>query len=283
MAMQRVAFSTAISVQDVWVQFSGQRPAEAIHVLEGINLDVQEGEFICVVGPSGCGKSTLLNVIAGFLPPSRGSVLVEGQPVMGPNPRHIFVFQENSVFPWLTVAENIAFGLARKDREERKRIVSRYIDMVGLVGFETTYPRELSGGMRHRVEIARALAVNPNIIYMDEPFAALDFITRHKMRGDLLEIWETEQKTVVFVTHDIEEALQLADRIVVMGRRPSTIQEIVQVDLPRPRDLSSPRYAAYRSQIFETMGMSTLVGDRPRESRWAEREPAKRVAGSHRR
>jgi ABC-type nitrate/sulfonate/bicarbonate transport system ATPase subunit len=206
----------------------------------------------------------LLNVIAGFLPPSKGSVLIEGAPVVEPDPQRIFVFQENSVFPWLTVAENIAFGLAGLARGARERIVARYVDMVGLRGFENAYPRELSGGMRQRVEIARALAVDPRIIYLDEPFAALDFITRLKLRGDLTEIWESEKKTVVFVTHDIEEAIQLADRVVVMSRRPATIQEIVEVDMPRPRDISSALYAEYRDRIFATMGMSLRVGERPR-------------------
>jgi NitT/TauT family transport system ATP-binding protein len=180
----------------------------------------------------------LLNVIAGFLPPSKGSVLIEGAPVVEPDPQRIFVFQENSVFPWLTVAENIAFGLAGLARGARERIVARYVDMVGLRGFENAYPRELSGGMRQRVEIARALAVDPRIIYLDEPFAALDFITRLKLRGDLTEIWESEKKTVVFVTHDIEEAIQLADRRDRRSRHASS-----------PRHLVSPLCRVSRSDL----------------------------------
>jgi NitT/TauT family transport system ATP-binding protein len=256
--------SPAISIRDVWVRYPGQGRSGGTEALEAVNLDVKEGEFVCVVGPSGCGKSTLLNVIAGFLPPSRGSVLIEGVPVLEPDPRRIFVFQENSVFPWLTVAENIGFGLAGLARRERERIVARYVEMVGLAGCEDAYPRELSGGMRQRVEIARALAVDPRIIYLDEPFAALDFITRLKLRSELTEIWESEKKTVIFVTHDIEEAIQLADRVVVMSRRPATIQEVVEVDLPRPRDISSSLYGAYRDRIFATMGMSLQIGERPR-------------------
>jgi NitT/TauT family transport system ATP-binding protein len=255
------ARAPAVAARDVWMTFPGKGEGEEIRVLEDVSIDVQSGEFVCIVGPSGCGKSTLLNIIAGFLPSSRGDVLVDGHPVSGPDPRRIFVFQENGVFPWLTVEANIGFGLARKSAEDRRRIVSHYIDMVGLTGFERSYPRELSGGMRQRVEIARALAANPQIIYMDEPFGALDFITRLKMRSDLVRIWQSEKKTILFVTHDIEEAVQLADRVLVMSRRPATICEEVRVDLPRPRDLDSPGYLQTRDRIFEAMGMSHRVGE----------------------
>ena len=178
--------------------------------------------------PFGCGKSTLLNIIGGFLKATRGDVLVEGNPFNGPDPRRIFVFQENGVFPWLTVQENIGFGLRKKTRANATRSWRITSSMVGLTGFEHAYPRELSGGMRQRVEIARALAANPDIIYMDEPFGALDFITRLKMRADLVRIWQREKKTILFVTHDIEEAVQLADRVLVMSQRPATIQDIVR-------------------------------------------------------
>ena len=220
-----------------------------------------EGEFVCLVGPSGCGKSTLLNILGGFIAADSGEVLVEGQPVRGPDPRRIFVFQENGVFPWLSVQENIAFGLRGKGEAERQKIVAHYVEMVRLTGFESAYPRELSGGMRQRVEIARALAANPDIIYMDEPFGALDFITRLKMRADLVRIWQSEKKTILFVTHDIEEAVQLADRVLVMSQRPATIQEVIKIDLPRPRDLDSPGYLEKRDQIFRVMGMSLKVGE----------------------
>jgi NitT/TauT family transport system ATP-binding protein len=241
--------------------FPGKRPGEQIHVLENINAEIVVGEFVCIVGPSGCGKSTLLNVVGGFLAQTRGEVLVEGRPVAGPDRRRIFVFQENGVFPWLTVEANIGFGLQDKPVEESARIVAHYIAMVGLTGFEKAYPRELSGGMRQRVEIARALAANPDIIYMDEPFGALDFITRMKMRADLVRIWQAEKKTILFVTHDIEEAVQLADRVFVMSRRPATIQESVVIDLPRPRDLDSRGYLEKRDHIFRAMGMSLRVGE----------------------
>ncbi len=246
----------AISVRDLWMSYPSQRQGELTHVLERVELKVREGEFVCIVGPSGCGKTTLLNIIGGFLRAGRGEVLVEGEPVDGPDRRRIFIFQEGGVFPWLTVRENIGFGLDRIPRSERDGVIQHYVEMIGLTGFERSYPRELSGGMRQRVEIARALAANPEILYMDEPFGALDYITRFKMRDDLVRIWEAERKTILFVTHDIDEAVQLAGRVLVMSRRPATIQEDVEIDLPRPRDLDSAAYLQRRERIFAAMGMS---------------------------
>jgi NitT/TauT family transport system ATP-binding protein len=249
-----------ISVRDLGLTFPGKKGAEPIVVLRSINLEIMAGEFVCIVGPSGCGKTTLLNIITGFLKQSVGEVLVQGAPVKGPDPRRIFVFQDNGVFPWLTVEQNIGFGIARCSSEEQREIVHRYVRMVGLTGFEKAYPRELSGGMRQRVEIARALAPNPEIIYMDEPFGALDFITRLKMRADLTRIWQEEKKTILFVTHDIEESVQLADRVVVLSSRPGSVRKHVRIDLPRPRDLDSPEYLELRDEIFHTIGMSVTVG-----------------------
>jgi ABC-type nitrate/sulfonate/bicarbonate transport system ATPase subunit len=252
--------SHAVAVHDLWQSFPGRRAGETVHVLENVSFTVQPGEFVVIVGPSGCGKSTLLNIVAGFLPHTRGEVLVDGRPVRGPHPSRIFVFQENGVFPWLTVRDNIGFGLLKRAREHRDRTVAHYTAMVGLSGFEGAYPRELSGGMRQRVEIARALAADPDIIYMDEPFGALDFITRLKMRADLTRIWQAERKTILFVTHDIEEAVQLGDRVLVMSTRPASIREDIRIDLPRPRDLDSPGYIAARDQIFSAMGMTSKIG-----------------------
>lgn len=249
-----------VDVSDVWMTFEGGPGGKDVHVLEGVNASVNPGEFVCVVGPSGCGKSTLLNIIAGFVRPTRGRVVVEGEPVTRPLARRIFVFQENGVFPWLTVEQNVGFGLRKRKTEERQRIVSHYIEMVGLGGFERAYPRELSGGMRQRVEIARALASQPSIIYMDEPFGALDYLTRLKMRADLTRIWQEERKTVLFVTHDIEEAVQLSDRVLVMTRRPATVKAVIPVDLPRPRDMDSPGYLRARDAIFEAMGFDHSTG-----------------------
>src|SRR5262245_13598722 len=180
-----------------------------VPVLDDISLDVREGEFVCILGPSGCGKSTLLNIVAGFLPPTAGSVRIDGEEVRGPDPRRIFVFQERGVFPWLTVEGNIGFGLGRLPPAERERRIAHYVQLVGLNGFEKAYPHELSGGMKQRAEVARALAVDPDMLYLDEPFGALDSITRLVMRGELLRIWQAEKKTILFVTHDIEESVQL--------------------------------------------------------------------------
>jgi len=235
------------------------RDGAAVPVLENINLEIREGEFVCLLGPSGCGKSTLLNIIAGFLAPTQGQVRIDGELVQGPDSRRIFVFQERGVFPWLTVEGNIGFGLFRLPRSEREQRIARYVRLVGLQGFERTYPHELSGGMKQRLEVARALAVNPDMLFLDEPFGALDSITRLTMRRELLRIWEAERKTVVFVTHDIDEAAQLADRVVVMTARPARIRRIVEIDIPHPRDISSPRYLKLRDSIFEEIGLAHNV------------------------
>ena len=230
-----------------------------IAVLQNIDLDVHEGELVCILGPSGCGKSTLLNVVGGFLRPTAGTVTIDGEPVDGPDPRRIFVFQERGVFPWLTVEGNIGFGLGKLTEAERRRRIAHYVRLVGLTGFETAYPQELSGGMKQRVEVARALAVNPDMLYLDEPFGALDSITRLVMRGELLRIWGQEKKTILFVTHDIDESVQLADRVVVMSSRPARIRRIVDIDLPHPRDLSSRRYLELRDSIFGEIGLAHKV------------------------
>ena len=230
-----------------------------IRVLEDIDLDVRDGELVCILGPSGCGKSTLLNIVGGFLSASAGEVTIDGAPVRDPDPRRIFVFQERGVFPWLTVEGNIGFGISGLAPKEKAERIAHYVRLVGLEGFETAYPQELSGGMKQRVEVARALAVNPDVLYLDEPFGALDSITRLVMRGELLRIWEAEKKTILFVTHDIEESVQLADRVVVLSARPGSIRRIVDIDLPHPRDLSSPRYLALRDSILEEIGLAHKV------------------------
>jgi NitT/TauT family transport system ATP-binding protein len=230
-----------------------------VRVLDNVSLDVGEGEFVCLLGPSGCGKSTFLNVVAGFISPTQGQVRIGGEAVRGPDPRRIFVFQERGVFPWLTVEGNIEFGLFKLSKAERAQRIARYIKLVGLLGFEKAYPQELSGGMKQRLEVARALAVNPDMLFLDEPFGALDSITRLIMRGELLRIWEAERKTILFVTHDIEEAVQLADRVVVMSARPAKIQGIVNIDIAHPRDISSRRYLELRDGIFEQIGLAHKV------------------------
>jgi NitT/TauT family transport system ATP-binding protein len=245
-----------IEVRDVWMTFQAKdRTQASTHVLEAIDLDVADGEFLCIVGPSGCGKSTLLNIAGGFLTASRGQIRIDGVPVSGPDPRHIFIFQESSVFPWLTVADNVEFGVKRSNPAERKKVVDHYLAMVGLTGTERAFPRELSGGMKQRVEIARAFAAEPDVLFMDEPFGALDYLTRMKLRYELTQIWQRERKTVLFVTHDVEEAVLLSDRVVVLGKRPSRIRDIVAVDVPRPRNLDDPACRLLRDRIFQVMGL----------------------------
>src|SRR5262245_34133065 len=243
-----------ISVRGLSVVYPGSGRSAGLRVLDDVSFDVARGEFVCIVGPSGCGKSTLLGTIAGFLRPAAGEVRIDGEPVRGPDRRRILVFQEGGVFPWLTVEANVGFGLSRVAAEERRGIVAHAVAMVGLAGFERAYPHELSGGMRQRVEIARALAANPDALYMDEPFGSLDFLTRLKMREDLIRLWQQERKTVLFVTHDIEEAVQLADRVLVLSPRPARVEAVVAVDLPRPRDIDAPAYLETRDSIFAILG-----------------------------
>jgi ABC-type nitrate/sulfonate/bicarbonate transport system ATPase subunit len=232
------------------------RDGKSTPVLDDINLDVADGEFICIVGPSGCGKSTLLSAMGGFLAPTTGSVNIDGEVVTGPDRRRILVFQERGVFPWLTVEGNIGFGLSDLSRAERKERIAHYVQLVRLQGFENTYPSDLSGGMKQRLQVARALAVNPDILFLDEPFGALDSITRVIMRGELLRIWQTERRTIIFVTHDIDEAVQLADRVVVLSSRPAKIQDILSIDIPHPRNISSPRYLALRDELLKQIGLA---------------------------
>jgi ABC-type nitrate/sulfonate/bicarbonate transport system ATPase subunit len=235
------------------------RDGKTTHVLNDVNLKVAKGEFLCIVGPSGCGKSTLLSAIGGFLSPTSGEIRIDGEVVSGPDPRRIFVFQERGVFPWLTVEGNIEFGLFKLTPQERRARVAHYIEMVGLTGFEKAYPAELSGGMKQRLEVARALAVNPDMLLLDEPFGALDSITRLIMRGELLRIWREERNTVIFVTHDIDEAVQLADRVAVMSGRPAGIQQTIDIDIAHPRDISAPRYLELRNGILEQLGIAHHV------------------------
>ena len=253
----KTAITTKVSLDGLSIVF--RRDANAVEVLDHISLEVPEGEFVCILGPSGCGKSTLLNIVAGFLQPTSGQVWIDGEAVRGPDPRRIFVFQERGVFPWLTVEGNIGFGLFKLAREERAERIAHYVKLVGLEGFERAYPHELSGGMKQRLEVARAFAVNPDMLFLDEPFGSLDSITRLGMRKELLRIWELERKTILFVTHDIEEAVQLADRVVVLSSRPSRIRRIVEIDIPHPRDISAPRYLELRDGIFEEIGLAHQV------------------------
>ncbi|MFZ5511231.1 MAG: ABC transporter ATP-binding protein [Pseudomonadota bacterium] len=214
-------------------------------------LSIERNEFVCIVGPSGGGKSTLLNIVAGFEKPTRGRVLVNGKAVDGPHPSRTMVFQEFALFPWLSVRDNIAFGLEMKGVDKRTRLqqADRYLELVGLGRFAESYPSELSGGMKQRVAIARALAVQPEMLLMDEPFGALDAYTREIMQEELLSIWQKERKTVLFVTHSVEEAVTLSDTIVVMAGRPGTVRNVVRVDLPRPRQNTDPRFVELKGRV----------------------------------
>lgn len=220
-----------------------------------LTLDVQEGEFVCIVGASGCGKSTLLNMFAGFAAPTSGRILLRGQPITGVETRCGMVFQSYALFPWKTVRGNVEFGLKMKGvrRGERQQIAQRFIDLVKLTGFEDRYPTELSGGMQQRVTLARILAADPEVLLMDEPFAALDAMTRQVMQEELLRIHDTNRKTTVFITHNIDEALILADRVVILSTRPGRVKTIVDVALPRPRHVNvqlSPEYGRLKSEIW---------------------------------
>jgi ABC-type nitrate/sulfonate/bicarbonate transport system ATPase subunit len=235
------------------------RAKTQLSVLENIQLDVRAGEFVCLLGPSGCGKSTLLNIVGGFETADSGRVEIDGHAVDGPDPRRVFVFQEYGIFPWASVWDNVALGLRTRAKAEQARVIQHYVDLVGLKGFERSYPSELSGGMRQRVALARALAVAPDIVYMDEPLGALDSLTRLQMRAELLRLWRREKMTILFVTHDVDESLQLADRIVVMTPRPGRIADDIRVDLPHPREISSPNYNRLKSRLYELLGVSHAI------------------------
>ena len=224
---------------------------QEVIALDDINLDVKPGEFICLLGPSGCGKSTLLNAVAGFSLPTAGSIGVNGTSVLAPGPDRGMVFQEYALFPWMTVEKNIAFGLEikKQSKTQIKEKVSALLEMLNLQDFRDRYPKDLSGGMRQRVAIARVLALDSPILLMDEPFGALDSLTRRNLQDELLRIWMEFKKTIIFVTHSIEESIYLADRIVVMTYRPGKIKKDVSVEIPRPRDPSSIEFNELKKEL----------------------------------
>jgi len=224
-------------------------------VIEEVSFGVDDGEFVAIVGPSGCGKSTLMNIVAGFERPDRGSVKVDGSERIGPSPKGIVISQYGSVFPWLTVQQNLMFGLNGDGHGDKAALADHYAAMVGLKGFEAAYPHELSGGMLKRVELARAFVVKPEILYMDEPFSALDALMNLRMRNELLRILGEERHTVLLITHDVEEAVYMADRILVLSPRPTTIQATFEVRLPHPRRLGSAEAQALREAILKELGV----------------------------
>jgi ABC-type nitrate/sulfonate/bicarbonate transport system ATPase subunit len=227
----------------------------ALGVVDNVSFDVGDGEFVAIVGPSGCGKSTLLNIIAGFERADKGTIRVDGAEQKGPSRNGIMISQHGSVFPWLTVHQNLMFALSGTRHPDPAKRANRYIEMVGLAGFEGAYAHELSGGMLKRVEIARALVVKPEILYMDEPFSALDALMSLKMQTELRRILDEERHTVLLITHDVEEAIYLADRILVLSPRPTTIQATFDVDLSHPRKLSDPRAQKLREILLKELGL----------------------------
>lgn len=233
------------------VQKIFKTPGKDVIALKDINLTIQPGEFVCLLGPSGCGKSTLLNAVAGFQPPTAGEIIIDQTTILAPGPDRGMVFQEYALFPWMTVAQNIAFGLEiqKKDKAEIELTIRQLLDMLNLGDFRDRFPKDLSGGMRQRVAIARVLALDSPIMLMDEPFGALDALTRRNLQDELLRIWEKLGKTILFVTHSIEESIYLADRIVVMTYRPGTVKRDQLVDMPRPRDPSSAAFNDLKREL----------------------------------
>ncbi|MDF1556624.1 MAG: ABC transporter ATP-binding protein [ANME-2 cluster archaeon] len=229
---------------------------DEILALTDIDLTMEDKEFVCFIGPSGCGKTTLLRIIAGLETPDSGTIFLNNEPIKKPGPDRGMVFQEYSLFPWRTVKKNITFSLELKKvpKAQREDISMRYLELVGLSKFANIYPHELSGGMKQRVAIARALVNDPKVLLMDEPFGAVDAQTRNRLQQELLKIWEQERKTVLFITHSVDEAVYLADRVVVFSSRPGRIKETIKIDLPRPRDRTSVDANMYRERLLSSLG-----------------------------
>ena len=247
------ARSVKVQVKSVRMVFD-TRNGEMV-ALNGVDLDIHENEFICVVGPSGCGKSTLLNILAGLHEASSGDCFLDGERIVGTDVKRGVVFQQYALFPWQTVIQNVMFGpqMKRLPKEQCREIARKYIKIVGLEDFENSYPKELSGGMKQRVAIARAYANDPEVLLMDEPFGALDAQTRAQLQTELLKTWEQEKKTCFFITHDVDEAVLLAQRVVIMSARPGRIKRIVDIDIPYPRDQgtkSEPRFMELKAEIW---------------------------------
>lgn len=226
-----------------------------LQVVDGVSFSVGDGEFVAIVGPSGCGKSTLMSVLAGFSRPDQGAVLIDGVEVTRPSSKRILISQQGSVFPWLTVRENLTFGLHGRAHVDRTELAFHYASLVGLLGFEQSYPHELSGGMVKRVELARALVVKPDILFMDEPFSGLDALMSLRMRNEVIRILGEERHTILSITHDVEEAIHMADRIIVLSPRPTKVQATFDVAIPHPRRLTSPEVQALRVRILRELGV----------------------------
>jgi NitT/TauT family transport system ATP-binding protein len=256
--MESVPAQVKLRASDVGMEYIRRRDGSRLTAVDGLTLDIHDGEFLSIVGPSGCGKSTFLKIVAGLVQPTSGEVVVDGKLVRAPSPERAMVFQESSLFPWYTVQQNVSYGLVCQGVPRKTAIekVSGLIEMVGLRGFEKQFPYELSGGMQQRVNLARALAVDPAILLMDEPFASLDAQTREIMQAELLKIWAQTRKTVLFITHQISEAIYLSDRVCVMSARPGRLLADVAIDLYRPRSLeikADPRFVRYEAEIWRLL------------------------------
>jgi NitT/TauT family transport system ATP-binding protein len=248
-----------IECQSVRKTYRNAAEGTEIVALDGLTLDIEPREFLTLLGPSGCGKSTLLNILAGFEKPDTGRVLLNGNPIDRPGPDRGVVFQDYSLFPWLNIQQNVEYGLREKGigKSETTAIAHRFLAMVGLTGFERRFPHELSGGMRQRVALIRVLAIDPEILLMDEPFAAVDAQTRTILQEELERLWLQTLKTVVFVTHSVDEAIYLSDRVLVMTARPGLVKALVTIDLPRPRDSTSDAFNNYRRELSQLIGVES--------------------------
>ena len=255
LAPERIPAIETQRLDKVYVSQSRDGKLSETHALSDINLRVAQGEFICIIGASGCGKSTLLRIIAGFETLSTGEMHVMGKTIAGPGPDRGMVFQDYALFPWLSVAQNISYGprMAKRPKSEVDGTVARYLDMVGLKKFAARYPHELSGGMKQRVAIARVLANDPAVVLMDEPFGALDAITRNGLQESLLHIWEAARKTILFITHSVDEAVYLADRVVVLSPHPGRLKMEIPIELPRPRDIASPEFNRLKREMLDAI------------------------------
>ncbi|NMC77819.1 MAG: ABC transporter ATP-binding protein [Chloroflexi bacterium] len=257
--MEQIKGDVKISIHDVCKVFdTPQGPVEAIR---GVDLSIRTNEIVCLVGPSGCGKSTLLNLIAGFIRPTEGEVLIDNKPVTKPGADRAVVFQQDSVFPWLTVYRNLEYGPKARgvSAEQRQKMVDRLLEMVGLTEYKDLLPRQLSGGMKKRVDLARAYANQPEVLLMDESFGALDVLTKEKMQRNLLSLWQQEPRTIIFITHDIEEALFVGQRVVVMSARPARILKVIDVPFEKTTDTrikTSPEFQSLRQTIIDMLGQT---------------------------
>ncbi len=252
------------SLKNVSKVFTNPRTGKGLVALNDVSIQIEKGDFLCLIGPSGCGKSTTLNLLAGFEGPSAGELMFKGKPIIGPSPERGVVFQEFSLYPWMDVLQNVAFSVRKGDRKEREEVARKHLGMVGLLDFAHAMPNELSGGMKQRVAIARTLAMDPDLLLMDEPFGSLDEQTRRKLDNEVLSLWEGQGKTVVFVTHCIEEALMLGTRVVLMSASPGRINKEWRIDMPWPRDPLSAEMTELKKDVVKGLQVCSCANGAPK-------------------